>query len=209
MSQVNPNNSEPKGKKSISLAVTLVLLVISIVFNVMFSTKNIGVNQALSVKKGEVVLDHFKSLKNSNEQVNQYLDQILQNTKDQHVQSRLIALHTIPYIDTISEELFALINDAAAYEKAKYYKSELPQNLMMLETWRSQLQQIGDATGEITQAEYDVISEMLEQSEMLYSTINEFNFLVEGTKNALIRIGNGFDWIEHVESLETFINVEQ
>lgn len=208
MSQVNPNSSEPKEKKSIPLAITLVLLVISIMLNVMFSTKNIAANQSLSVQKGEVVLDHFKSLKSNDEQVIQYLDQILQNAADQHVQSRLIALHTIPYLDTITEELVALINDAAAYEKSKY-STDIPENFMMLETWRGQLQQIGDATGEMTQAEFDIVNEMLEQSQVLFSAITQFNFQVEDIKNALIRIGNGFEWIEHVESVETFLNVEQ
>lgn len=207
VSRVDEQLKETKGKRSITLAVTMVLLVMSLMLVVVFASKNIGHTQHASVAKGKAVVEHFEQLKVQEELLLQYMDEIQQYTDEQADLARLTAAHSMPVVIMASKELNSLIELASQYDKSKF-NNEIPASLNSFEQALHQLQLISSGEGALRQEDYDQLKAILDAAEQRYAIISTFNFNVSESKNALIRIGNGFDWIELVEGIEQQLNID-
>lgn len=201
------NNNVVKGKKSIALAVSLVILVASAMLNVLLSTKNMGYGQAQKVDIGEHIISYFSLLNEKDELLVTYSSSMRDYMEDEAGLVRLTASHTIPVVDDLKAALGNLIELAQTYNKGTF-TTGLANELNWLQQIQDELSMISSQDGKLTQQEFDQISAINEGSEHLYELINSFNFNVAGNKNAMIRLGNGFDWIEQVQAIERFVNVE-
>lgn len=198
---------EPTGKRSITLAVTLVLLVASLMLNVLFSTKNMSYGQDQKVEIGEHIVQHLTTFNEKNTLLMQYVYDIVDLSPEDHKLARLTAAHAVPLVVELKQEMSQLIVIATEFKQATF-STEDTEQLEWLTLIEDQLQLIASVEGQLTQAELDELNAMIEGSEYLAQTVNSFNFKVEGNKNAMIRLGNGFDWIEQVQAIEQYVNVE-
>lgn len=198
---------EPTGKKPIALAVTLVLLVVSVMLNVLFSTKNMSYGQDQKAEAGERIFMHLATLNEKNTLLLQYNFDIVDFSAENNKLARLTAAHAVPVVVEVKSELSQLIATAQNFDKA-VFSAQATEKLEWIQLIEDQLQVISTSEGELTQAEVDELNSIIEGSEHLLQIIKSFNFNVEGNKNAMIRLGNGFDWIEQVQALEQYVNVE-
>jgi len=198
---------EPTGKRSITLAVTLVLLVISLMLNMLFSTKNISYSQAQKAESGEHIVQHLATFNEKNTLLIEYVYDIVGLPIEDHKLARLTAAHAVPLVVELKQELSQLIVIAKKFEQGTFSTQDT-EKLEWLLLIEEKLQVIANVEGELSQAELDELNAIIEGSEYLAQIINTFNFKVEGNKNAMIRLGNGFDWIEQVQAIEQYVNVE-
>jgi len=205
--QVSEKQIEPTGKKSIALAVTLVILVISVMLNVLFSTKNMSYGQDLKVVTGEQILKHLATFNEKNVQLLQYNYDIVDFSPENNKLARLTAAHAVPLVAEVKHELSQLIEIGQNYEKA-VFTAQATEKLEWMALTEEQLRSISNSEGELTQGELDELNGIIDGSERLSQIIKSFNFNVEGNRNAMIRIGNGFGWLEQVQALEQFVNAE-
>ncbi|MCR8659214.1 hypothetical protein [Paenibacillus endoradicis] len=205
--QVSEKQVEPTGKKSIAFAVTLVLLVASIMLNVLFSTKNMSYGQDQKADSGEHIFQHLASFNEKNTLLIKYVYDIVDFSPENSKLARLTAAHALPLVGEMKKELSELITIAQDFDEVAFSTQD-KDNHEWYKLIEEQLQLIANQEGELSQAELDELNAMIEGSEYLAQTVNSFNFKVEGNKNAMIRLGNGFDWIEQVQAIELYVNIE-
>ncbi|HIW32514.1 MAG TPA: hypothetical protein IAA29_06995 [Candidatus Paenibacillus intestinavium] len=205
--QISEKQVEPTGKKPIALAVTLVLLVICAMLAVLFATKNMSYGQDQKAETGKHIFTHLATFNEKNTLLLQYNYDIVDFSPEDHKLARLTAAHAIPLVVEVKQELSQLIRIADDYEKTAF-TAQATKELQWMQVIEEQLQLISTQEGELTQAELDQLNALIEGSEYLSQVVNSFNFNVEGNKNAMIRLANGFDWIEQVQSIEQYVNVE-
>ena len=197
---------ELQGKKPIGLAVTLVILVMSIMLNIVFVTKNIGYKQQIQVTTGKQIVAELDALYVKSEQLKGLLEQLQQQYHQDSPSYSLLQKYAANELEQLSKqmsELFRLtvsINDQHFSEQAKRGEAKA------LEELAGQLEalMVGDGDGE----EYiSLVRQANETVNQIYDIVSGFNFkAVLDVKSAMIRMSNGFIWPETVLELDKAVN---
>lgn len=197
--------SEQK-KKPIALAVTLVLLVISLILVVMFSAKSIGYKQELQVATGEQIVAHFKQLDGKLAHLQSSTSQLVEHAGDWDEAAQLLSAHSQVMLQDVYDHLAALLELGKDIEPGKLGDAEADQ----LSAWHDQQQLLLlqlTAAAQASASDQEQLQQLSQQAAEMKSAVSNFNFKMEGNRNAMIRLAAGFDWLELVKQMEEAVKV--
>lgn len=163
--------------------------------------------QDQKAETGKHIFTHLATFNEKNTLLLQYNYDIVDFSPEDHKLARLTAAHAIPLVVEVKQELSQLITIAHDYEKTAL-TAQATEELQWMTLTEQHLRSISNQEGELTQEELDELNAIIDGSELLFRIIKSFNFNIEGNKNAMIRLANGFDWIEQVQAIEQYVNVE-
>lgn len=197
--------SEQK-KKPIALAVTLVLLVISLILVVMFSAKSIGYKQELQVATGEKIVEHLKQLDGKLAHLQTNTSQLVERAGGWDEVAQLLSAHSQVMLQDVYDHLAALLELGKDIEPDKLGDAEADK----LAAWHEQQQQLLLQLAAVAQAsasDQEQLQQLSQQAAEMKSAVSNFNFKMEGNRNAMIRLAAGFDWLELVKQMEEAVKV--
>lgn len=197
--------SEQK-KKPIALAVTLVLLVISLILVVMFSAKSIGYKQELQVATGEQIVERFKQLDGKLAHLQTNTSQLVERAGDWDEAAQLLSAHSQVMLQDVYDHLAALLELGKDIEPDKLGDAEADK----LAAWHDQQQQLLlqlAAAAQASASDQEQLQQLSQQAAEMKSAVSDFNFKMEGNRNAMIRLAAGFDWLELVKQMEEAVKV--
>lgn|GEM_PF-1000565 len=206
--QMKKVKGQEQGKKPIAIAVTLVLLVISLIFVILFASKNIAYKQELQVNTGEDVVEHFKQLDRKLDYLESNISLLIDKGGNWDEAAALTSSHSRVLLQDVSEHIEALYAIGNSIESEKFG----PESKMQLEMWhvaQDELMMNLAESGKLMHKDHYSGLQLLQgQIDQIQAAVGRFNFKMEGVKNAMIRLSAGFDWIEYVEEISEVVIVE-
>lgn len=204
--QLNSMQGSEQKKKPIALAVTLVLLVISLILVVMFSAKSIGYKQELQVATGEKIVEHFKQLDGKLAHLQTNTSQLVERAGGWDEAAQLLSAHSQVMLQDVYDHLAALLELGKDIEPDKLGDAEADK----LAAWHDQQQllllQLA-AAAQASASDQEQLQQLSQQAAEMKSAVSNFNFKMEGNRNAMIRLAAGFDWLELVKQMEEAVKV--
>lgn len=204
--QLNSMQGSEQKKKPIALAVTLVLLVISLILVVMFSAKSIGYKQELQVATGEKIVEHFKQLDGKLAHLQTNTSQLVERAGGWDEAAQLLSAHSQVMLQDVYDHLAALLELGKDIEPDKLGDAEADK----LAAWHEQQQllllQLA-AAAQASASDQEQLQQLSQQAAEMKSAVSNFNFKMEGNRNAMIRLAAGFDWLELVKQMEEAVKV--
>lgn len=204
--QLNSMQGSEQKKKPIALAVTLVLLVISLILVVMFSAKSIGYKQELQVATGEKIVEHFKQLDGKLAHLQTNTSQLVERAGGWDEAAQLLSAHSQVMLQDVYDHLAALLELGKDIEPDKLGDAEADK----LAAWHEQQQllllQLA-AAAQASASDQEQLQQLSQQAAEMKSAVSNFNFKMEGNRNAMIRLAAGFDWLELAKQMEEAVKV--
>lgn len=181
--------NENKRNKPIALAVTLVILVICLMLNIIFVSKNIDYNQQLQVNTGKTIVSLLEDVREQS----LYIDEMLLNNEQlgQHTQKELLA-YELKRLESMISQLFKLtVPISPALLSADAVNFEAPKLAAYIALVEQQTA--------VDSGTHEQLNLLLDD---VYAATEKFNFKLKDVKTAMIRISNGFEWPEAVQALD-------
>ncbi|MBH5318140.1 hypothetical protein I6N90_10005 [Paenibacillus sp. GSMTC-2017] len=192
------------GRRPIALPITLVLLVMSVMGNVLFSTKNIEHSQREIVEEGQAIFEGFVQGKADLEYWSRSITQIEELSSKDAEAARLTASHMSEMVLQSGKGIDDLMRKAKELSSENF--AQAPGGYAFLRNQMHQkLLSIGEGSGALKQEELQSIEEIKSVITDLSNSISKFHFAIEGNKNALIRLSGGHDWLDIADALHKTI----
>jgi len=203
--QVKGKLEPEQGKKPIALAVVLVMLVASLIFVVLFASKSIGYQQEIQIATGKEIVEHFKGLDKKLGYADLSIAALSTRAGSWNEDAALLSLQASYLLEDIDYHLAELFRIGAAIDNEAFAnvdvqsasQDEIKKQQQLLESFSR------------TDLPVDRLEEQLQaaqqQLQQLHSIVQQFNFRLEGNRNAMIRLSSGFDWIELAKQMDDII----
>lgn len=203
----NKAGENERQKKPIALAITLVLLVASLMLVIMFSAKNIGYKQEIQVLTGGQIVEHFKQIDRKLAYLQSNFSLLTTKEENWDEAARLTSAHSQYLLEDVYEHIAALIETGHDI-KPEQFGEQAEQQIAAWHSKQSELMQLLSAAEGLTSQNYDDLLILVQQVDQLKEVAQQFNFKLEGNKNAMIRLSAGFDWMELAEQMQKLATVE-
>ena len=190
--------------KPIGLAVTLVILVLCIMLNIIFISKNIGLNQENQINMGNNIIallsqvnEQSMFIQNHLTTYSEQVNQLKQADLSMQTAANDIMIHELTALEKDIQALFKLTSsiDAEGFTSSGL-QGETPQ-LSYLVTQLNTMTYLADD---------NLLSEILTIVSEINAVVSQFNFKLEGSKTAMIRMSNGFEWKDTVHKLDKLVS---
>lgn len=198
--------TEIKPKKPIALAITLIILVLCIMLNIVFVSKNIGLKQETQVKTGKEIV---RLLSNINQQSlfiqthltngNEELKQLAERDTSLGLVANEIMKHELSSLETDLQSLFAV---TTAIKQEGFSQSALEGKATRLAQTIQKLEQVSYVK------DVDLLQQIEQLVSTVYETSQQFNYKLVDSKTAMIRMSNGFEWDKTVQDLDKALNID-
>ena len=202
--QKKSNHESGQQKKPIALAVVLVLLVISLIFVIMYASKSIGYQQEIQVATGKEIVEHFKALDKELAYADQSVAHLIARADSWNEDTAVVSLHAGYVIEDINMSLAALLSIGEEIDAARFKG-------LTEEEWTSWtakqydlLQQLSTSDALAAEQTED-LKQLQNNIQQLQSIVQQFNFKLEGNRNAMIRLAAGFDWTDIAQQLQEVV----
>ncbi|GKU79724.1 hypothetical protein [Paenibacillus sp. L3-i20] len=182
-------------RRPLALPITLILLVMSIMGNVLYSTKNIEYSQREKVEAGQQIFDGFANGKKDMDYWGQYIAQIQQMSTIDAQGARLTASHLSEALVQNESGLAVLMKDAAELSSEEFSQASGEYDAL-IKRMHEELRSIGDGNGALKEEELQNVEAAKAVITELSTGVNKFHFSMEGNRNALIRLSGGYDWLD-------------
>jgi len=206
--QMKKVKGQEQGKKPIAIAVTLILLVISLIFVILFASKNIAYKQELQVNTGEDIVEDFKQLDRKLDYLESNINLLIDKGGNWDEAAALTSSYSRVLLQDVSEHIEALYAIGNSIESKKFG----PESKMQLEMWHvaqdELMMNLEESGKQMHKDHYSGLQLLQGQIDQMQAAVGRFNFKMEGVKNAMIRLSAGFDWIEYVEEISEVAIVE-
>lgn len=199
-------NVEAAGKKPIALAVTLILLTITAMLCVMFSTQYIAEKQLQKAGTGEAIFNGLEQAKLKTEQLQELTANMLAYSEEESSLVRVTAATSLYIVQDLEREVDGLLQHGISIDKDGFSEQTLAQQYTLLQSMQDRLNVIAAGNGKLVEEDQLSLQSLDEQLEQLASITGKFNFVMKGNKNAMIRLAGGFEWIDIGKELDQYIN---
>ncbi|RIX54119.1 hypothetical protein D3P08_07690 [Paenibacillus nanensis] len=189
-------------KRPIALPVTLLLLVMSLMGNVLLYTKHIEHTRGNAEETGQDIVKAFMSSQFDLEYWSKFAEDISALAVEDGDAARKRAVHFADALlhsgDNGLSEIIRIAHDidddrfADAPEAYTLYMNQLI----------ARLNAIGEGSGPLNPDEHKAVANMLQSFTGLTEPIAAFPYAAEGSRNALIRIAGGHDWLDLADKLQ-------
>jgi len=197
---------EPKGKKPIALAVTLVFLLISVILCVMFSSQNIAHKQTQKIEVGLKIFGSLEQALLKTEQLQQLSSKMNGYSLEESNVIRVIGATSLYSLQDLQREVDHLLQQGIEIDQAAFSEQAVGRQYLLLQNLQNQLTALGAGNGTLTPEEQELLNAFATHVEQLHGIIDKFNFAMKDNKNAMIRLAGGFEWIEIGQQLDQYMN---
>lgn len=198
--QIKSIHEYEQRKKPIALAIVLVLLVISLIFVVLYASKSIGYQQEIQVATGTEIVESFKALDKKLAYADQSTEQLIARSDRWNEEAAVISLHASYVVEDINDSLVSLFTTGKKVDASIFGE----QTDMEWTSWTSEqfelLQQLSTSSN-ISAEQSEKLKLMQTNIQQLHQIVQQFNFKLEGNRNAMIRLSAGFDWVDLAKQL--------
>lgn len=195
-------DQQEQKKRPIALPVTLLLLVISLMGNVLLYTKHIEHTRGNAEETGQEIVKAFMSSQFDLEYWSKFAEDMNALAEADGDAARQRAVHFADALlhsgDNGLSEIIRLAHDinesrfSVAPETYTLYMNQLI----------ARLKAIGEGSGPLNPDERKAVANMLQSFAGMTEPINSFPYAAEGSRNALIRIAGGHDWLDLADKLQ-------
>lgn len=191
-----------KGKRSIVLPATFVLLVMSLMGNVLLYTKHIEHTRGNAYDTGEAILTSFKDGQSELTYWTGIAGQTELLAESEGPSARLSAAHLGgAMLQDAHGGIASIMDHAAAIDNARFGDAPAVYD-SFVEWWNERLLAIGEGEGPLNPDEQKAISSLMQQFDDLTEVMAAFPYEIEGSRNALYRLSGGHDWLDLAEELQ-------
>jgi len=199
--QIQSMRESEQRKKPIALAIVLVLLVVSLIFVVLYASKSIGYKQDIQVSTGTTIVEQFKLLDKKLAYANESATQLIARSDSWNEETAVVSLHASYLLEDINESLTTLFTIGRTIEPTHFAEHAGAEWTGWTAKQYELLQQLSTSES-LSAVQTDDLKQMQTSIQQLQSIVQQFNFKLEGNRNAMIRLSSGFDWVEIAEQLE-------
>ncbi|MFD0958629.1 hypothetical protein [Paenibacillus chungangensis] len=196
---------QQKGKRSIALPVTLILLVMSLMGNVLLLTKNINNGQRIAVQKGEVIFDRAKQSLELAQNMEGRMMELIELSPSDGTAQRLAARYAAIDLQHDGSSLKELMATAELQSEGALEGAGATTEAYIDNFSYERLFAIGNGAGALDESERKAIEELQQSFSELQRAISTFSFVGEGNKSFMIRLSSGYGWHDVATSIEAVI----
>lgn len=192
---------EATGKRSMALAISLILLVISLIGNVFFMSKYLQHGQDDKVRAGESIYESLVQNRDYFDEMKRQIHELEALAESDGSSARVAAAFiansanlegqglrtTMLYASEQSETTFG-----QAIETAEAYVAKV----------HEQLSAIGSQSGPISEQERQWIGGLKATFDEMSAAVGGFYFNIEGNRSAMQRMANGFSWLDVADNMQ-------
>lgn len=187
-----------EGKRPKALAITLVILVFSMMGNILLLTQNIGHKQGRNVEDGEALFAQFAG---TVEELGYWRQAVAEpGQREDEAGARLAARYAGELTERGGEDLQLLMASAESMSNAELHGAAEASNAY-LTAIRGTLADIGTRTGPLGGTERGALTAIDESLAELLAAAEQFPFYAEGDRNTMIRLANGHEWLHVADEL--------
>lgn len=183
-----------------ALAVTLIILVMSLMANILLLTQNIGLNQAAKVEQGERILANFVGAKEELSYGQTAIER-LQSANGEAGNVRLAVSYLNEAMGNSFSSLGLLLLEAKELEP-----DQLSSGIGALSAYMSDvknlLEDISGGQGELTSEELVELDAVAASFSELSEAVSGFHFSLEGDRLSMIRLAGGHEWLPIASELQ-------
>jgi len=185
---------EQSGKRSLALPITLLLLVMSVMGNVLLSTKNIGYTRDQTVDEGRAVFTQLEKGKSDLAYWSRLAGEAVASPAAENGIGRVTAAYLSESIARGEAHLGSLLDtaeklDVSAFEGAAGAYADF------MADRKEKLAAIGAGSGPLADAERAALEGSKTSFEEMEELLTEFHYAGSDNKNVLIRLAGGHDWL--------------
>lgn len=197
------NVDQPKqGKRPLALPITLILLVMSLMGNILLYTKHIENTRGNTQEQGQNIYDSFKESQNDVAYWSESLGRIVDYPDSESELARqAAALFAEDLQRNGSEGLSAMMSKAAAIDSERFEGAADDYSAYMKWLYE-RLLAIGEGSGPLNPDEKKAVENMNASFGELTERLAAFPYQAEGSRNALIRLAGGFDWLDTADLIK-------
>lgn len=197
------------GGRSKALAVTLVILVLSLMGNILLATKNIGLSQSQKVEQGENIIANLEWLRDELLFWQEAFGEMAASDEsrgDVRLAAGFMAKSMSTGGASLSSSLSNLMSAAQQLQPnslssgpgaAGYYMSKLGELLG----------DISGGNGPLTADEIQELNDAASSFQQLEEAVSEFNFAIKGDRLSMIRLAGGHEWLHIAAKLQELLLV--
>ncbi|MCU6707666.1 hypothetical protein M6D81_02995 [Paenibacillus sp. J5C_2022] len=193
---------QEKGKRSIALPVTLILLVMSLMGNVLLLTKNININQTNAVEEGGVILDRAKRSLELAQYMEGQMMEVRELSTSDGTAERLAARYAASSLQRGGSSLKELMATAELQAAGALEGAGAAAEAYVDSFAYERLTGIGNGAGALDDSERKTIEQLQQSFSELAGALSAFSFAGEGNKSFMIRLSAGHGWHEVAGSVQ-------
>ncbi|MCR2803187.1 hypothetical protein [Paenibacillus soyae] len=194
---------QPKGKRSIALPVTLVLLVMSLMGNVLLYTKHIEHTRGNAYDTGEAIFTGFKDGQSELAYWAEIAEQASLLADTDAESARLTAEHLGGAMLQAEHSGIAAIMDHAAVIGGERFGEAPAAYDAFVNNWHDRLLAIGEGEGALNPDERKAVMALMDHLAGLTELITAFPYEIEGSRNAMYRLSGGHDWLDLADEIQS------
>lgn len=191
---------ETAGKRSWPLAVTMMLLLFSLIGNVLLLTKYMQHNQDEKVRAGEEIYEALVQSRDYFESMNGMLTELEELLESDESHVRIAAAYVADAALHNGQSLSKLMEHADKLSDQTLGQAEETANAYV-NGIHDQLNRISSESGALSEQDRHYLSDIRNSYEEMTVIMESFHFRIEGIRSAMIRLSGGYDWLEIAEEL--------
>ncbi|OBR63102.1 hypothetical protein A7K91_23655 [Paenibacillus oryzae] len=198
-----------QGGLSKALAVTLVILVLSLMGNILLLTKNMGFSQGEKVEQGETIIANLEWLRDGLAIWGEALEEMAASDEargDVRMTAGFMAASLSTVEGSFYSSLFNVMGAAQELQPSNLSNGPGAVSYHMSKL-RNLLGDISGGSGALTADEMLELEDAAASIQQLKEAVSEFNFAVKGDRLSMIRLAGGHEWLPVAAKLQELLLV--
>ncbi|MHA7962718.1 hypothetical protein ACX93W_01145 [Paenibacillus sp. CAU 1782] len=192
-----------QGGRSKALAITLVILVMSLMGNILLATKNIGFSQSEKVEQGEDIIANLEWIRDELAfWQTAYSEMAASN--ESGGDARLAAGIMAKSMSKGGADLLSLLSTAKQLQPNSFSSGPGAVSYYMIEL-RDLLGDISGGDGALSADEIQELEDAESSFRQLEEAVSQFHFAVKGDRLSMIRLAGGHEWLHIAARLQELL----